>query len=94
MAEIAEQVRKYDLFLVAQIHSHPGNFGHSKLDEQRAVSARPGFVSIVVPNFGKEPLRDLRHCFIYEYVGQNEWRQLEMREIGLRFIIEPTVLEV
>jgi hypothetical protein len=43
--------------LVAQVHTHPGpRTDHSFIDDQFVVVPSPGFVSIVVPNFGLEPL--------------------------------------
>jgi proteasome lid subunit RPN8/RPN11 len=55
-AAAARAVRKINdigLQLVGQIHSHPGGAYHSDGDETGARIAYGGFVSIVVPNYGR-----------------------------------------
>jgi len=88
MATIADEVRKRDLLIVAQVHSHPGRFGHSTVDEVKAVSCRRGFVSIVVPDFGQQRNLDLTQCLVYEYLTSGEWRMLMLDEIMDRFVVE------
>ena len=42
------------LELIGQVHSHPGRFvGHSDGDDERALMPYDGFLSIVVPHYGR-----------------------------------------
>ena len=94
LLKLSEELEKRDLLLLAQVHSHPGDFGHSLGDEERAVSYRLGFVSIVVPNFALIDIRDLSVCYVYEYVGNWKWKLLKSNEVTSRFIIEDTLIRV
>ena len=53
MRMLLRTLRQRDEKLVAQIHSHPGDAFHSLGDSQHATSYHQGFISIVLPNFGK-----------------------------------------
>lgn len=94
MAAIAHEVRKRDLLIVAQVHSHPGRFGHSTVDEVKAVSCRRGFVSIVVPDLAQQRNLDLTQCLVYEYLTNGEWRMLPLGEIVDRFVVEEHHLRI
>jgi len=88
MLDLIDELIKEDLILLAQIHSHPGDFGHSYGDERMAASYRRGYVSIVVPNFGLISLTDLSECYVYEYEENWRWRLLDSKEVEERFKIE------
>ncbi|CDX14889.1 conserved hypothetical protein [Mesorhizobium sp. ORS 3324] len=62
------------LKLLAQIHSHPGRAYHSTTDDAYAVATTVGCLSLVVPNFAREPF-DLARVAAY---------RLEVRQIGVR----------
>jgi len=53
MAAIVRKVNDLGLQLVGQVHSHPGEAYHSDGDEIGARIAYAGFVSIVVPDYGR-----------------------------------------
>jgi len=94
LLRLSEELEKRDLSLVAQIHSHPGNFGHSLGDEERGTSYRIGFVSIVVPYFALKEVQDLSACYVYEYEGNWKWRLLEGSEVSSRFVIEDSLIRI
>lgn len=83
---------QHDLQLLAQIHSHPGNFGHSPGDERLALSYREGFVSIVIPDFAQAKALKPEDCFVYEYKREWQWNEISREEVQQRFMIEPTVV--
>jgi hypothetical protein len=73
--------------IFAQVHSHPYEAFHSYIDDERPISHRPGFISIVVPRFGFIRMKDLRECKVFEYLGSGRWRELSQAEVRKRFII-------
>lgn len=74
-------------FLFAQVHSHPGDAFHSATDDMYPITHKPGFISIVVPNFCTEGVIDLARCFVVEYVRCGKWRRLDPSEIERRFVV-------
>jgi hypothetical protein len=53
MSAAGQHLRRYDLVRLAQVHTHGGVWtGHSKRDDERAYSQRPGALSIVLPDHG------------------------------------------
>lgn len=88
MMKIIDELIKEDLVLLAQVHSHPGNFGHSCGDDLSASSYRTGFISIVVPNWGLIELNDLSKCFVHEYQKDWKWKLLSKEEVTRRFKID------
>ncbi|MBI4258112.1 MAG: hypothetical protein HY619_04080 [Thaumarchaeota archaeon] len=87
MLKLAEDLSQRNLILLAQLHTHASDFGHSYGDEQHAASYRLGYVSIVVPNFAQEKHTDLSSCYVYGYVGNGKWNQLTKNQVARRFKI-------
>jgi proteasome lid subunit RPN8/RPN11 len=54
MAKVVEKACGYGLQVVGQVHSHPTLAGHSQGDEDGARIAYDGFVSLVIPNYGRD----------------------------------------
>jgi hypothetical protein len=94
LLKLSDELQKRDLLLLAQVHSHPGNFGHSLGDEYKATSYRIGFVSIVVPWFALKETGDLSKCYVYEYEGNWKWRLLNDSQVSQRFVIENSLVRV
>lgn len=88
MLALMDELVKDDLLLLAQVHSHPGDFGHSYGDDLSASSYRKGYISIVVPNYGLIDLKDLSRCYVHEYAQNWEWKLLDEKEVRERFKIE------
>jgi hypothetical protein len=53
MARVVRKISDSGLQLVGQVHSHPGQAYHSEGDENGARIAYRGFVSIVLPDYGR-----------------------------------------
>ena len=73
--------------IFAQVHSHPYEAFHSHIDDERPLSHRPGFLSIVVPYFGFVELKDLKECKVFEYLGSGRWKEFSQSEVKRKFII-------
>lgn len=52
MIEVVNRACSLNLEIVGQLHTHPGEAYHSDGDVIGATLVRPGFISIVVPNYG------------------------------------------
>ncbi len=52
-AQIISEARKKGLVIIAQVHSHAGDAFHSKTDDAWTFDTSEGFISIVVPEYGK-----------------------------------------
>jgi proteasome lid subunit RPN8/RPN11 len=74
-----------DQVLLAQIHSHPGSAFHSSTDDMNAASPWPGYISVVVPNFGNIADDFWDEVEAYELLGGGEWRHLDSTERHARF---------
>lgn len=57
-------LRENGLTLLAQVHSHPGEAYHSDTDDRWAVVTKLGGLSLVVPDFAREPF-DLERLAAY-----------------------------
>jgi hypothetical protein len=58
---------------VAQVHVHPGvRVHHSDTDDEHVLVPVPGFISIVLPNFGRRPLAD--GSGIWQLGPDGSWR--------------------
>lgn len=68
-----------ELVLAAQVHTHPNSAFHSELDDEMAICAQVGCLSLVVPFFATSPLSDLRNVAVYR-LETNAWRLLEEPE--------------
>jgi hypothetical protein len=59
MAAVLSRLDHLDLLLLAQIHSHPRAAFLSDIDSERPAIAVPGFLSIIVPDFGFVDVADV-----------------------------------
>src|SRR5205807_9110857 len=79
---LGERLASTAWFILAQVHSHPRGAFHSSVDDAYPISHQPGFLSVVVPDFGvRAPLQGWAY---YEYCGVGAWRPIEGDELRLR----------
>jgi proteasome lid subunit RPN8/RPN11 len=93
-AHVLMALDERDLVPVVQLHSHPRNAFLSDVDVIRPLVAIPGFISIVVPNFGFVDLADVALWSAHEYGSPERWRELDSNERQRRFIIDDSVVRV
>jgi proteasome lid subunit RPN8/RPN11 len=65
--------------IIAQLHSHPGDAYHSETDDEFSIMTRVGGLSIVVPNFAKDPFSFQTAAF-YRLLKNGDWRCLDAEE--------------
>lgn len=94
MAAVISRLDELDLVLLAQIHSHPRSAFLSDTDAERPAIAVPGFLSLVVPNFGFVDVADVGTWAAYEYLGARRWHELSAAERGERLVVDPALLAI
>ena len=91
---ISDYLNARGLVLIAQVHTHPRDFGHSCGDEKTPTSHRYGFISIVVPDYALYDHQDLSKSYVYEYLGGTSWRLLGNGDVASKFCIEESVVRI
>lgn len=85
--EIGREVHERGEILLAQIHTHRREAFHSAADDEHPISCRPGFLSVVVPRFGRG-ISSVSECRVYEYAGAGVWNELGRRAARGRLRVE------
>jgi proteasome lid subunit RPN8/RPN11 len=74
------------IVLFAQIHSHPGRAYHSETDDAYPIVATLGGFSIVIPNFGSDPI-DIKYWKVYR-LQTDGWKEVAEADVNELFQIE------
>lgn len=74
------------MFVLCRVHSHPGEAYHSDTDDVNMLISHNGAISIVVPDFARDPI-DLERCSVNELRHGSGWRELDATEVRARFTI-------
>jgi proteasome lid subunit RPN8/RPN11 len=82
------------LTLLAQVHSHPADAYHSSVDERSPHSPEPGFLSVVVPNFGSCSFDEFSEWAVFEQIHYEAWREWSREEKQTRLQILDTDIVV
>jgi hypothetical protein len=93
-AAVLNALDERDLVPVLQLHSHPRRAFLSETDAIRPLVAVPGFISVVIPDFGFIDLADVGLWSAHQYVRPGQWRELDACERARRFIIDDSVIRV
>ncbi|HEX7360659.1 MAG TPA: Mov34/MPN/PAD-1 family protein [Bryobacteraceae bacterium] len=81
MARVVRAASNVGLQVVGQIHTHPRAAFHSDGDDDGARIAYDGYISIVVPNYGRE-LPSFRGAAIY-FHRNNNFSQLAAKSLNI-----------
>jgi proteasome lid subunit RPN8/RPN11 len=83
MRHVVEAANTHGLQVVGQLHTHPGEAFHSDGDVAGALIRFGGFVSIVLPEYGKY-LPDFRGAAIYMFSGGERcWVDLTAADVSI-----------
>ena len=83
-------LRERDEKLIGQIHTHRWEAMHSPGDDMYATSFHNGFLSVVVPHFGRAA--ELTRCAIYEFVD-GQFLPLSTEQIVSRVVLVDPVID-
>jgi len=70
---------EHQMTLVAQLHSHPTDAYHSDTDDVYPIATTIGSLSIVVPDFARQPF-SLARCAVYRLMLRSGWTRLSTAE--------------
>jgi proteasome lid subunit RPN8/RPN11 len=93
VSRASKRMREYNLSLLAQVHSHPGDDArHSDGDDELVLMPFDGMLSVVAPNFGRgvECLRDLT---FHQYQGE-KWVLCSTDSVRRNIEVIPTVMDI
>lgn len=94
LIKISDYLNARGFVLLSQVHTHPGDFGHSCGDDRTPACHRYGFISIVVPEYALYEHQDLSHCYVYEYLGDYSWKLLGEDVVTKKFCLEASVIRI
>lgn len=80
MALVVRTASNAGLYVVGQLHSHPGPAYHSEGDELGAQIRFPGFTSIVVPCYG-DTLPDLTGAAVFVIDEDGEFQERDVTDV-------------
>ena len=91
MAELMARLRTKGLYVVSQIHTHPGEAFHSPTDDKWAIVRHVGALSIVLPCFAMSTTLDnfLQQAAVFHLSASNAWKPVKPRQLSRRLIIIP-----
>lgn len=70
MATVVRAAVRSGLHVVGQVHTHPGSAYHSRGDDRGAPIAYTGYISIVLPDYGRRlPLLDGAATYVFRADG-------------------------
>ena len=75
MAQVVRSATRAGLQLVGQVHTHPGKAYHSDGDVEGARIVYRGFVSIVLPDYGRR-LPALEGAAMYMFRGESGFAEI------------------
>jgi hypothetical protein len=82
VSRVVNDVFEQDEFLVAQLHTHPNDEDHSDVDECGTISKREGFISLIVPFYGRFTISAAPNWYGYELRG-GSWVPFDVGRIRL-----------
>jgi len=60
-----------------QVHTHPGEAFHSRTDDEFPIIHTPGFLSLVIPNFGLGPM-GFDEAYLTEIQPEGHWKEVSI----------------
>jgi len=93
IAQLTDLADQHGLYLIGQIHSHPGTFVDlSNLDRIQGFRV-PGFLSVVCPHYAQRPETTLDDCGIHVFES-GHYRRLDGIEVHRRIRVAATAAKV
>jgi len=86
---LVQELARRDEKLLVQVHSHPADAFHSDGDDEGAASFHEGFLSLVVPRYGRG-VSHVRQCALFEF-SRGSFNPVSPGTAAARFILEPLI---
>jgi hypothetical protein len=88
IAALCGQLDPPRLMLLGQVHTHRDEAFHSPSDDRFSLDT-PGYLSLVVPNFGRGDASAWHEWAVYECQGRGRFRPMDAVERSRRLLIAP-----
>jgi len=86
--------RKHGLGLLAQVHSHPGDWTeHSEGDDDLVLMPFEGMLSLVVPRYARFGMRPLSNLGVHQYQG-SRWVAIHPESARSGFKVAPSEIDL
>jgi hypothetical protein len=82
------------LTLLAQVHSHPSQAFHSPTDEKSPHSSVKGFLSVVIPNFGRCSFAEFTDWAVFEQTAYEAWAEWTSEQKRIRLQVIDSVVAI
>jgi len=78
MAALMDRLRTQSLYVVSQVHTHPGRAFHSPADDRWAIVRHLGALSIVLPYFAKSTTvaNFIEQAAVFQLDASNVWNEV------------------
>jgi proteasome lid subunit RPN8/RPN11 len=80
ISQLTNVADHHDVFMVGQIHSHPGTFVDLSLVDRKYGFSVPYFLSVVAPYYAQRPHTTWSECGIHVYERGRGFRRLHLHE--------------
>lgn len=77
LAWLWNELASRHLGIRVQVHTHPGRAFHSPTDDRWPIIHLPGFLSLVIPNFGMQNWA-LQGAYLAEIDNAGRWREVTL----------------
>lgn len=93
MSKLSDVADKHGVYLVGQIHSHPGRFiDLSDVDEKYGIRCQ-GYLSVICPHYAQRPVSGIHKCGVHVF-DDGRYRRLGADEINRRIELTQSSLTV
>ena len=81
---------KAKIFLLGQIHSHPGTFTDLSETDKKYGIATPNFLSVVAPHYAQKPLTTWAECGVHVFEEDHGFHRLSPHELENLIVLDRT----
>ena len=93
-AQVVAFVANVNLEVLGQVHSHPGsNVDHSLTDDKDALMPYDGFLSVVVPHYGRRGMTPLVDCGIHVF-EKGHFQRMARTGVESSFVLIDTFVDL
>ncbi|MFZ0761902.1 MAG: Mov34/MPN/PAD-1 family protein [Candidatus Sulfotelmatobacter sp.] len=91
MAVLMERLRTQGLYVVSQVHTHPGRAFHSHADDKWAIVRHTGALSIVLPFFAESTTVEnfLQEAAVFQLDSRNRWNEVASENVPDHLRVTP-----
>jgi proteasome lid subunit RPN8/RPN11 len=91
MTVLMERLRTERLYVVSQVHTHPGLAFHSRADDKWAIIRHAGALSIVLPFFAESTTVEnfLQESAVLQLDSSNRWNEVTSEHVRGQLRITP-----